>query len=793
MMKKTGPVAALVGTLALARMRPTPNKATRVPKPAKKTPTPKKARIVSKRFPWHAIPLALGAAALGRFFSAAARAARAAAKPPVPPKVKRQTRKVRFGEVYGENRGDDPMDPAIERDDDLFWLRDDARENPEVLKYLAAENLYTEEHLKHVQPLTETLYEEIIRSIKESDTDLSFRWGDWDYFVDTVKDTAYPVVKRRRVIGLGYETSTEYPLHTQKTPEIVLDVNEVAKPMAFCSIGGFKPSPKHTLLAYAVDDNGDETYEIRFKDLTTGFYLKDLLLGCAGEVSWGCFNAESANAETEEEEGYREVFYSTHDESHRCDKVWRHVIGTTQDKDTLVLFEPDPKFSVYHRRSHDGQYMLISAESTTTNEVSFVGIDDTIRGTVRGTVAYDEHPVVFQHKRNGHRYYPEHRGGRWFILSNRLGKINFDLYRTRTNRDDAIKMMMGKKIERGIGKGEATWQLVLGSVQPRGEQSVDNSSVDNSSLDVSSADESDMAPSLETQSFKPAPKPFASQTKKEKKSKLKPGATEGFPYSKERTLESLRAFENFLVLEGREDGFSRVWVLELDEDGGVVTHHRTEWPIDNGCVYTSSASESLPMVSANQVFKTDAVFITFTSLNCPKTVYQYDMTHKTKEIKRVTPALEFDKSKYATTRMECTVRDGMVVPISLAWKPGAFVESSDMNRISTATAPPKNAPMLLTGYGSYGVSNDPVFSRDLVPLMDRGVTVCIAHVRGGGDGPGVVRDAGEVPYKEKHVSRLRGRCGGFGFREGIHISGKTRYFREKRWRLAHRCIHQPFA
>jgi oligopeptidase B len=167
--------------------------------------------------------------------------------------AKKKPHKVLFGAVPGENRGSNPMSPPIERDDDLFWLRDDNRKDPEVLKHLEAENAYAEKHLEHVSPLVETLYAEIKNSIKESDDDAPFAWGpEHEYFVRTVEGSAYPVILRlNRTVNA-------------KNPEVVLDVNEVAKPLKYCSIGAFKPSPCHTLLAYSVDSSGYETYETRF-------------------------------------------------------------------------------------------------------------------------------------------------------------------------------------------------------------------------------------------------------------------------------------------------------------------------------------------------------------------------------------------------------------------------------------------------------------------------------------------------------------------------------------------------
>jgi oligopeptidase B len=127
----------------------------------------------------------------------------------------------------------------------------------------------------------------------------------------------------------------------------------------------------------------------------------------------------------------------------------------------------------------------------------------------------------------------------------------------------------------------------------------------------------------------------------------------------------------------------------------------------------------------NQVFETHEAFLAYSSLNCPRTVYAYDMRDDSKTVVKRTPVLGFDGAKYAAARMEIEVRDGVKVPVSLAWKRRSGTDET--------IAPPRDAPVLLTGYGSYGVSNDPSFARDFVPLMDRGVVVCVAHVRGGGE------------------------------------------------------------
>ena len=545
------------------------------------------------------------------------------------------------------------MSPPIERDDDLFWLRDDNRKDPEVLKHLEAENAYAEKHLEHVSPLVETLYAEIKNSIKESDDDAPFAWGpEHEYFVRTVEGSAYPVILRlNRTVNA-------------KNPEVVLDVNEVAKPLKYCSIGAFKPSPCHTLLAYSVDSSGYETYETRFLDLNTGEQLPDVLLDTSGAVSWGgTFSSPSPGGA---EEKRMTVYYSTQDAAHRCDKVWCHVLGTPQSQDVLVHHERDELFSVGFGRTADGKFVVIESESQETNEISVVDIEassvDFGVVAVRDDREADDDepsllslthapPRVMVPRRLGHRYYPEHRRGRWFVLSNRDGKMNFDLYRTAVSSED---------VDGDVDISEASWEKV-----------------------------------------------------------------DGFPWSAGRTLESMSAFSDFLVVEGREDGFSQVWVLSLDESGAITRSTRTEWPTQNCCVYTATASASLSCVGMNQTFETNAVYLAYSSLNCPRTVYKYDMVTDTKTIVKRTPVLGFDGSQYAAARLEITARDGARVPVSVAWKKQKHEEDK--------SSFPLDAPCLLTGYGSYGVSNDPSFSREDVPLLNRGVVVCVAHVRGGGE------------------------------------------------------------
>ena len=96
------------------------------------------------------------------------------------------------------------------------------------------------------------------------------------------------------------------------------------------------------------------------------------------------------------------------------------------------------------------------------------------------------------------------------------------------------------------------------------------------------------------------------------------------------------------------------------------------------------------------------------------------METRERELKKQQEVLGgYDPQQYQSERIYATAPDGVEVPISLVYKKG-FVRDG-------------RAPMLLYGYGSYGISIDPSFSSDRLSLLDRGFVYAIAHIRGGMD------------------------------------------------------------
>jgi oligopeptidase B len=126
------------------------------------------------------------------------------------------------------------------------------------------------------------------------------------------------------------------------------------------------------------------------------------------------------------------------------------------------------------------------------------------------------------------------------------------------------------------------------------------------------------------------------------------------------------------------------------------------------------------MLGDNAEFSTQLLRFKYTSLVTPASVYDYNMdTHQLELKKRQEVLGGYDPSHYQSERLYATAPDGVEVPISLAYKKGLVRDG--------------RAPMLLYGYGSYGISTNPSFSSELLSLLDRGFIYAIAHIRGGMD------------------------------------------------------------
>src|ERR1700675_4659583 len=149
------------------------------------------------------------------------------------------------------------------RVDDYAWLRE--KSNPEVIRHLEAENAYTDAVLKPTEPFQETLYQEMLSRIQQTDLSVPYQLRGYLYFTKTIEGKQYPQHYRRKMNG-SIEPNPE-------GDELLLDLNALAEGHSFLGLGAFEVSDDNRLLAYSTDTTGFRQYTLQIKDLTTGELL----------------------------------------------------------------------------------------------------------------------------------------------------------------------------------------------------------------------------------------------------------------------------------------------------------------------------------------------------------------------------------------------------------------------------------------------------------------------------------------------------------------------------------------
>ncbi|MCH2100393.1 MAG: S9 family peptidase [Planctomycetes bacterium] len=276
-----------------------------------------------------------------------------------------------------------------ERHDPYYWLRD--RENPEVIAYLEAENAYAEAQVEHSKGLRDELFEEIKGRIKQDDSSVPARKGDWYYYTRTVDGMQYPIHCRRAASADG-PTGSE---------QVLLDVNELAEGHEFFSVTGMRVSPDAQKIVFCTDTRGRRIYSMHVKDLNTGEIRENLAPDMAGNVAWANDN--------------RTLFYTKQDpKTLRSHLVYRHDLDGA-GKDILVFDEVDETFYCSVYRSRSGEYLFIHSGQTITDEVRFLSTNDPT----------GEWKVV-QPRERGLEYGVDHANGAFWIRTNWKAK-NFRL------------------------------------------------------------------------------------------------------------------------------------------------------------------------------------------------------------------------------------------------------------------------------------------------------------------------------------------------------------------------------
>jgi oligopeptidase B len=179
---------------------------------------------------------------------------------------------------------------------------------------------------------------------------------------------------------------------------------------------------------------------------------------------------------------------------------------------------------------------------------------------------------------------------------------------------------------------------------------------------------------------------------------------EFLPYNADIMISGLTLFKNFAVVSERQGGLPHVRVVDLK----TSKQHRIEWPEP---VYTAGLSGS--------EYDSETTHLSYTSMVTPSSVYDYNLATKERKLLKRTEVPNYNPEDYVSERIEATSHDGVKVPISIVYKKGLKKDGT--------------APVLLYGYGSYGMTMPVGFSATRLPLLDRGVVYALGHIRGGSD------------------------------------------------------------
>lgn len=306
-----------------------------------------------------------------------------------PPTAKRVPHKVKIGKVAGENRGANPMEPAIELNDDYFWLRDDSRTDKEILGLLQEENAYTEEQTKHLETFRSILQKEMRGYVQSAEDDGLSRTpanDGYEYWSRTIEGSPLEQYVRRKI---GTSEAGDV--------EIIFEWDA-----AKSALGSIAMSPSGNWLACGLDEtDGGESYTILLRDLRRGRELCRIPK-TRGAIVWVSDSA---------------LFYVKANSQNRPYQVWRHVPGTWPAEDVLVYEESNELFIVDCWMS--GPVFFISSTSKETTELHFIV-----------NSAPGAPPTCIRARQQGVRYAATfHTPSRsFFITSNLGGKPNGEVF-----------------------------------------------------------------------------------------------------------------------------------------------------------------------------------------------------------------------------------------------------------------------------------------------------------------------------------------------------------------------------
>ncbi len=255
--------------------------------------------------------------------------------------------------------------------DPYEWLR--AKDDAEVVEHLRAENAYTEAVTAGQEELRQEIFNEIKNRTQETDLSVPARKKEWWYYSRTEEGKQYSIHCRVRATDTGdlardWTPPEVVPGQPVDGEQVLLDGNAEAEGKPFFSLGGLTVSEDGALLAFCVDNAGDERFTLRIKDLRTGELLPDEI----PNVFYGlAFSPDGS-----------QVFYTVVDDSWRPYQVKSHRLGTAVEQDELVYQEDDVAMWTGFDLSADRTQLLIGIGCSEYSEYRVLDLENQDAGLV---------------------------------------------------------------------------------------------------------------------------------------------------------------------------------------------------------------------------------------------------------------------------------------------------------------------------------------------------------------------------------------------------------------------------
>lgn len=267
-------------------------------------------------------------------------------------------------------------------EDPYFWLRDKSYpkvDDADVLDHLKAENAFFEAQIKPLAPLVETIFQEMKGRLKEDESSVPQKDGNYLYW-------------RRFEAGAQYKQWMRKPV-SGGAEQVILDEALLARDKEFFRLGGIAISEDDRIMAWSSDTDGSERFTIRFRDLTTGDDLPDAIAGVLG----GFVFSKDGTC----------LLYGLVNDNWRIDTIKLHRMGTDTSDDRVIYFEPDQGFQAAVGMTQDRNWIVIGTGDNETSELRLIPAADPLA-----------EPLIVRPRKAGVEYDVEAHGDTLFIHTN---------------------------------------------------------------------------------------------------------------------------------------------------------------------------------------------------------------------------------------------------------------------------------------------------------------------------------------------------------------------------------------